>query len=155
MITVVPSETGINASGQIAGIGIHNNQVSGFLLTPVPPTQEVTIDIKPGDPSNTINLRSHGVIPVAILSSASFDALQVDPATVRLAGAAVKVAGNSGHFLAHAEDVNGDGLPDLLCQVYTDQFTVEEGATTAVLEARTFGGQLLQGEDTITIVGNR
>ena len=69
--------TGINASGQIAGIGIHNNQVSGFLLTPVPPTQEVTIDIKPGDPSNTINLRSNGVIPVAILSSASFDALQV------------------------------------------------------------------------------
>jgi len=47
----------------------------------------VDIDIKPGSDQNTINLRSKGVIPVAILSSEDFDATNVDPTTVELEGA--------------------------------------------------------------------
>src|SRR2546425_6632827 len=47
----------------------------------------VHIDIKPGSPVNPINLKSAGVIPVAILSSATFSARDVDPASVVFAGA--------------------------------------------------------------------
>jgi hypothetical protein len=39
----------------------------------------VPIDIKPGSATSPINLRSQGVIPVAILSTATLDATTVDP----------------------------------------------------------------------------
>lgn len=58
------------------------------------------------------------MIPVAILSSPAFDATQVDPATVTLAGATVMRRGN-GQFSCHPEDVNADGLLDLVRQVMT------------------------------------
>jgi hypothetical protein len=49
---------------------------------------KVLVDIKPCSFPNSINLNSHGVIPVAILSTHQFDATKVDPSTVRLAGVA-------------------------------------------------------------------
>lgn len=107
------------------------------------------IDIKPGSEPNSINLSSAGVVPVAILSSANFDAATVDPDTVTLAGAAVKMVGKSGKLLAHSEDVNGDGLLDLVCQVLTEQFLIVPGDSIAVLEAQTFDGAPVHGEDSI------
>ena len=50
------------------------------------------------------------MIPVAIFSSDTFDATTVDPETVALAGAQVKMADKSGKYLWHEEDVNEDGL---------------------------------------------
>ncbi len=73
---------------------------------------QVTIDIKPGSDPNSINLSSAGVVPVAILSTADFDATTVDPDSLFLSGANVKMAGKIGNFLSHNEDVNGDGLLD-------------------------------------------
>ncbi len=49
----------------------------------------VEIDIKPGSDPNSINLSSAGVIPVAILSSATFDATTVNPDTIFLASGPV------------------------------------------------------------------
>lgn len=112
----------------------------------------VAIDIKPGSAGNTINRRSNGVVPIAILSGPSFDATQVDPATVLLAGAAVKSIGSGSKYSCHAEDVNGDGLADLVCQVVTSELQIAPGASTAVLEAQTFSGRAIQGEDSIRIV---
>jgi hypothetical protein len=48
--------------------------------------------------------------------------------------------------------VNADGLDDLVCQVYTAQFMVEPGDTTAILEAYDLDGMKLRGEDSIRIV---
>lgn len=121
----------------------------------------VAIDIKPGSYPNSINLASAGVVPVAILSSATFDATQVNPATVTLAGASVGLIGKGDTAACHIEDVNGDSLPDLVCQVVTAQFLIQPGDTVATLEADTFGGQRIQGlecpcrirgQDTIRIV---
>jgi hypothetical protein len=69
-----------------------------------PPT--VDIDIKPGSDPNSVNLKSKGVLPVAILTTAAFNALDVDPGTVSLAGIAP--------LRSTVEDVNADGNPDLL-----------------------------------------
>jgi len=113
---------------------------------------DVNIDIKPGSDPNSINLSSAGVIPVAILSSETFDATTVDPVTVSLAGAGVKMAGKSGKYLSHECDVNSDGLLDLVCQVLTEDWTIETGATIAVLEAETYDGQSIRGEDSVRIV---
>lgn len=112
----------------------------------------VAIDIKPGSFPNSINLGSAGVVPVAILSSATFDATQVDPATVTLAGAAVKLIGKGDKYACSAQQVNEDGRMDLVCHVVTAQFIIEPGDSVAVLEAKTFNGQPIRGEDSINIV---
>ncbi len=54
----------------------------------------MSIDIKPGSDLNSINLGSNGTIPVAIFSTVDFDATTVDPLTVTLADASVKVKRN-------------------------------------------------------------
>ena len=113
----------------------------------------VDIDIKPGSGvPPTINLGSAGVIPVAILSSATFDATQVDPASVSLAGAKVRLIGKADRYSCSFPDVNNDGQLDLLCHVETAQFFIETGESLAVLEAETFAGQKIRGEETIRIV---
>lgn len=145
----ITEATGINNSGQIIGMGIVNGARHAFLMTPM---IEVAIDIKPGDSSNSINLGSAGVVPVAILSSPTFDAQDVNPNTVALAGARVKLIGKGDRYSCSVGDVNGDGLPDLLCRVMTAQFALEPGASVAVLEAETFSGQSVWGEDSIQIV---
>jgi hypothetical protein len=65
----------------------------------------VSIDIKPGGFPNTIKLGSGGNMPVAIISTSTFDATQVDPLTVTLTSAAVQPTGK-GTAKAPFEDVN-------------------------------------------------
>ena len=111
------------------------------------------IDIKPGSYPNSIKLDSHGLIPVAILSSEEFDATNVDPETVELAGAGITVRGKSNKFMAHEEDVNGDGLLDLVVQVETENLDpglFQDGIV--ILTGETYDGQCIEGIDEITIV---
>jgi hypothetical protein len=72
------------------------------------------LDIKPGSYPNPINPSSDGVVPVAILGSANFNARAVDATTIeldddRIPGGGVAPTRVSKSF----EDVNGDGFPDL------------------------------------------
>lgn len=46
------------------------------------------IDIKPGSDLNCINLGSEGVVPVAILGSATFDVTEVNQTTLQFEGSA-------------------------------------------------------------------
>lgn len=128
------------------------NGVQDAYLAKLALVTSVRIDIKPGSDPNAVSLRSSGVIPVAVFSAADFDATQVDPATVTLAGAPVHRLGNGGLLLAHREDVDGDGLPDLLVQIDTDQLEVEPGTAPVRLRGRTFEGVPLRGEDVITVL---
>lgn len=112
----------------------------------------VTIDVKPGSYPNSVNLGSNGVVPLAILSSPDFDATTVDESTVELAGALVAIRGKN-RYLASHEDVNGDGLLDLVCHVDTanlDPGTFQEGF--ARVSGQTFDGSFIEGWDEITIV---
>ena len=118
-----------------------------------PPTRFVLIDIKPGSFPNSINLRSEGPVPVAILSTVVFDAPEeVDPGTIMLQGATVKLVGKAQRPQCSSEDVNGDGLMDLICHVSTQEFQIESGATIAVLEAKTRSDMAIRGADSIRIV---
>jgi len=113
--------------------------------------RKIGIDIKPGSDSNSINLGSNGVVPVAILGKVDFDATTVDPSTVTLSGAEVKVKGHSGNA-GSLEDVNDDGYPDLVVQVYTENLELATGAVNAILNAYTYAGPALTGSDVIQIV---
>lgn len=121
-----------------------------FQLNAIPSYTAVSIDIKPGSDPNAINLGSAGVVPVAILTTPTFNATTVNPDTISLAGARVKMVGNK--YLCHQEDVNSDGLIDLVCQIKTAEFVIEPGESIAVLEAQTFDGTPIRGEDTVRIV---
>ncbi|MEN8131065.1 MAG: PKD domain-containing protein [Pseudomonadota bacterium] len=133
-------------------LNLRDIDVIRITVTEGPPIVEVDIDIKPGSDTNSINISSAGVIPVAILSSTEFDATTVAPESVSLTGARVKMVGKAGKYLCHVEDVNSDTLDDLLCQVYTEHFMMEIGQTIAVLEAETFDGVSIRGQDVVRIV---
>ena len=109
------------------------------------------IDIKPGSFPNSINLGSQGNVPVAIFSSPSFDATTIDPSTVTLASAPVKLKGK-GNPMASSEDVNGDGLLDLIVHVDTSTLALTDTSVDAVLEAQTTSGQIVIGTDSVRIV---
>lgn len=112
------------------------------------PLLEVDIDIKPGSDPNCFNSNGHGVIPVAILSSPDFDASMVDPFSVSLDGAAVRVKGKSG-TAGSLEDVNGDGILDLVVQIIDD--SVYTGEATAYLSGDTYDGVPIVGSDSICL----
>ncbi|MGB2715717.1 MAG: SBBP repeat-containing protein [Vicinamibacterales bacterium] len=111
----------------------------------------VTIDIKPNSSPNTINLGSGGTAAVAILSSATFDATTVDPLTVTLASAPVKLKGNGTPQVVF-QDVNGDGRQDVVIHLQTEALQLSENDTQAVLEGETFGGVAIVGTDLVRIV---
>jgi uncharacterized delta-60 repeat protein len=114
----------------------------------------VSVDIKPGSSTNPINLSSHGVIPVAILTTDSFDAANVDPSTVCFGDD--DNAGQRDCMEAdgegHIEDVNGDGRPDLLLHYEVSQSGIDPGDTTACVSGKTFAGVNIEGCDSITTI---
>jgi hypothetical protein len=133
--------------------GVNNETITLVVSGSGNGPEEIQIDIKPGSYPNSINLGSNGVVPVAILSSDTFDANTVDPDTVELAGADVAVRGKGNKLLAHEEDVNDDGLMDLVCQVETENLDPEQlQEGYAILTGSTYDGQAIEGSDEITIV---
>lgn len=110
---------------------------------------QVDIDIKPGSDPNCFNSDGHGVIPVAILGSAEFDASTVDPFTVSLDGQGVRVKGKSGNA-GSLEDVNGDGFLDLVVQIIDDS-GYTSGDDLASLQGFTYDGVPIEGSDAICI----
>ncbi len=124
-----------------------------FALTWGTPLRRVAIDIRPGDDQNVVNPGAHGVLPVAILSEAGFDATTVDPLSVTLAGAGVRVRPN-GSPMAFREDVNGDRRADLVLHVETDELQLAPADTVAHLTAIAPGGLSMAGSDRVRVVGS-
>lgn len=112
----------------------------------------VSIDIKPNSPNNTFNNNGSGVIPIAILGSETFDAMEIDVGSVSLQGLAVKAVGKSNKLLYHYSDVNNDGFDDLFCQIEDSDQVFEEGATSAYVSGNLNNGSAFHGSDLITIV---
>jgi len=121
--------------------------ISGLVGPPVPIT--VTIDIKPGSLKNTINIESNGVIPVAILSTATFDASTVDPLSVMFGPSGAKESHGKGHL----EDANGDGVADMVLHFKTQETGIVSGQTEATLTGKTLAGVDIVGSDAITVFG--
>jgi hypothetical protein len=109
----------------------------------------VTLDVKPGSSPNTINPKSNGGIPVAILTTETVDATTVDPLSVRFGPQGATEAHNKGHI----EDVNHDGKPDLVLHFRTQDTGIKCGDTSASQTGETFDGDPIWGSDTLKTVG--
>jgi predicted amidohydrolase YtcJ len=105
---------------------------------------EVAIDIKPGSNPNPINLKSNGVVPVALLATDDLDLSMVDPASVAFVGAAPK------KWIW--QDVDGDGDLDMLFHFDTQSLGLTPTSTHATLTGLTYAGVVFQGTDTVKIV---
>lgn len=105
----------------------------------------VTIDIKPGSTENPINTKSKGVIPVSVLSTSDFDAADIDVSTVTFGPNGAKES----HGKAHIEDVNGDGLKDLMLHFNTQSTGIVNGDTKACLSGSLTNGDAIEGCDLI------
>jgi outer membrane protein assembly factor BamB len=135
----VPAVGDLDGNGSMEIIVAAGNSVQVF--TELVLTVEVEIDIKPGSDPNSINLKSRGVVPVAVLTTDDFDASSVDPDTVLFAEASP--------LRWTLEDVDGDGDVDLLFHFKTQELNLNENSTLA---GETFDGMQIEGTDTVNIV---
>jgi hypothetical protein len=103
---------------------------------------DVSIDIKPSSDPNSINLKSKGVVPVAVLTTGDFDASTTDPGTVVFAGASP--------LRWALEDVDNDGDMDMLFHFKTQELDLD--STEATLTGDTSSGCPIIGTDTVNIV---
>lgn len=94
----------------------------------------INIEVKPGQSGNDapINPKSKGKIPVALLSSQSFQPMNVDTSTLRFGRTGTE--NSLSKCNKYGEDVNGDGFLDLIChfnnQAANFDYTSLEGIVT-------------------------
>jgi len=116
--------------------------------TPIPEPLTVSIDIKPGSDPNSINPKSEGKIPVAILSTMDFYA----PAEIETESLTFGATGDE-HSLAFCnpspEDVNNDGYDDLLCHFYTQETGFQCGDEEGILKGQTVDEVPIEGSDSV------
>jgi probable HAF family extracellular repeat protein len=138
----------INERGQIIG---SSNTITGEQHAVLwQPIISIDIDIKPGSFPNNINPKSKGKIPVAILSTKDFNALsQIDLNSLTFGRTGDE---RSLAFCHASEDVNRDGLQDLLCHFYTEDTGFQCSDTEGILKGETKDGMPIQGSDSVNIV---
>ncbi len=129
------------------GIGVGAPQLVRVIEVDIDRVIEVDIDIKPGSDPNSINTKSRGVIPVAVLTTDDFDATTVDAFTVAFGpGGAAPV--HNGHI----EDVDSNGDSDLVLHFRTQDTGIAVGDTEACLTGQTLGGAEFEGCDAVRVV---
>jgi hypothetical protein len=112
-----------------------------YRFEPVP----ILIDIKPGTFPNSINPKSKGKIPIAILTTSSFDANMVDPTTILFGVTGIE----AGPVHYAMEDVDGDGDLDLILHFWTQDTGITCGNASASLTGALFTGLRVMGTDSI------
>ena len=143
----------------------------------VPPllTIEVDVDIKPGSCPNPLNLKSKGVLPVAVLGTDDFDVTTIDPETILLNRSCdgcvgvepirwdyEDVATPFEGALCDCHDLNGDGYLDLTLKfdtqelVETLELSDEAGNTIRLTLTGNLkeeeGGTAIEGADCIWVL---
>ena len=114
------------------------------------PVLAVVIDIKPGSDPNSINTKSKGKIPVAILSDTTFSApTEVDSSSLTFGS--VGDEPSLSHCNISGEDVNGDQILDLVCHFLTQLTGFQPGDTLGTLAGETTSGASITDTDSVRI----
>lgn len=110
------------------------------------------IDILPGNPQNTIDLGRQRLIPIAIFGTASLDVNDLNPRTLSLEAVSQNLVGKSDKSLCRQEDLNGDARMDLVCQVKTIGYRVQQGDIEVTISAGTYQRQSLRAQGMLRYV---
>lgn len=109
----------------------------------------VGLDIKPGGSQNSFNPRSRGLIAIAILTTPTFDASQVDETSLRF--------GVTGHEASphHTvlNDVDHDGDTDLVVFFRRQDTGIDCDTLFTYISGETSTGQAIAGTDSVSIAG--
>ena len=89
---------------------------------------------------------------IDIMPDSEENVLSTKSRTIRLEGVGVMLVGKSDKSLCRQLDLNADGYIDLLCDVRTTGFRVDEGDYTIRIKAETYDKSVLRGEDKLKIV---
>jgi len=135
----------VDVSGPNAN-GSYTLVISG--VTPL--VQQINIEIKPGSEDVApINPRSKGNIPVALLSSEQFNALEVDRQSITFGATGDETkalrCGKGG------EDVNGDGRPDLVCHFETQEAGFDSSSEAGIVKG-TVAGRPFEGRGQLKVI---
>lgn len=146
---------------------------------PPPAVQEINIDVRPGSrdvlfaysrgrhvfgPGSDADRDQHfeairgrfhreGGLPVALLSSADFNAMDVDQTTLRFGA-----TGDEDSLIrcnSHGVDVNHDKLPDLICHFDFRKANFQVGDNNATLTGATKSGQDIEGKGWLKIISGK
>jgi parallel beta-helix repeat protein len=120
------------------------------LMSPYP-ILNIEIDIKPGSDPNSINIKSKGNVPVAIITTDTFHASAVDPSTISFLDASpIRWA---------LEDVDYDGDLDMILHFKTKELdfnlveVISEDEKYAELNAETIYSITLTSKDSVKLIG--
>lgn len=150
----VPSDA--SRGTHLVTVGTDGTALTADCTVEVGEVQRVPIDIKPGGDPNAIQVKSRGVIPVAVLTTETFDATTVDAASVCFGDAEEPSERDctSAHG-GHLEDVDDDGDIDLLLHFETRETEIDAGDTEACLTGTTKDGVPVEGCDGVRTVPSK
>ncbi len=136
--------------GDFFDIALNSSTTGPVIFIPV------NIAIKPmAAPPVLINPRENGATPVAILGSTSYDIGQIDVSSLELSTGNTAVGAGAAPIKdqQHFEDVNGDGVPDLVVQFPSQQIGARCNDSSLFLTGSMKDGTPIQGTEAITTVG--
>jgi hypothetical protein len=121
----------------------------------------IDADIKPDDSTNRVQIREHGELPMAILTTDDFDAEnELDPESF-----VAVLVGDDGELVTTVaasdyayEDVDGDGDTDVTFKFRFDELiagddpVLTSSTTRIAFRGETFDGMCVQAADDVTIV---
>jgi hypothetical protein len=148
----------------IVGAVQDDDSGSAYVFAREPEVLTVGVDVKPGSCPNPLNVKSKGVLPVAVLGTAAFDVTTIDLASVRLAGVAPirssfeDVATPADGDECECTTAGPDGHIDLSLKFNTEDIVkaIGEVADGEVLELALTGelldGTAIEGTDCIVII---
>lgn len=159
---------GANDLGYVDEFHISNVQRTDeeILSRVVPLKVSATIDIKPGSCPNPLNIKSKGVLSVAVLGTEDFDVTAIDPASIRLAGVApirssiedVSTPLLEKQYECDCISEGEDGIDDLTLKFNTQEIIsalgeVADGDELVLpLTGELSGGTPIEGDDCIIIL---
>jgi hypothetical protein len=131
--------------------GFSNGDYTLVILGVTSPVLHINIDIKPGhgDSPVPINPKSKGKIPVALLGSRDFRVSEVNVTSLTFGytGDEASLSKCSGR-----EDVNDDGVPDMVCHFENQLAAFSPTSEEAILKGRLDDGRLFEGRGRLKVV---